>query len=462
MTIKSRLIVIAISLGVFASSMSTTMLFIAYPELVQFYNIDYEVVQWRNIVFWSFFGVFMPFFGIMAKMTNVKKMFLIGLSLFTISCLLSAFSSSWGMFLVGQSFQGLADAMIVPVQAVLIRSIFSEDKIGWAFGLQGSVMAASALLGPSLGGLIIQSMKWQMIFLLLGLIGLIALALGLMLVPNIEKSTKFIFGNLPIVGTLSLLLTFISIQAIFISESDIWILFGFTGLASFLYVEFFNKVQTKIIPPDLWSNRPFLINALRGFFIFLSINAIATFTPIYFRMSQGYEASVVGMVLLASPIVMISLGAWGGRRVDKSLNKTMIFGLTLLSIYSIGCILPGENSFHYVYFILVFIIGGIGAVMVLPAQNKVALTSSPKTETGTYMGLFQMVQFTTASVAGVLFAPIIQSTTNTEISVSGYQMIGVTSTVFFLCSILIVIIEAKINRRKIVDSNGEIQLNNKE
>ncbi|WP_224740800.1 MFS transporter [Bacillus sp. 28A-2] len=76
--------------------------------------------------FLVFLRGFHAFFGIMAKMTNVKKMFLIGLGLFIISCLLSAFSSNWGMFLVGQSLQGLADAMIVPVQAVLIRNIFSE------------------------------------------------------------------------------------------------------------------------------------------------------------------------------------------------------------------------------------------------------------------------------------------------------------------------------------------------
>lgn len=449
--IRLRLIVIAISLGVFASSMSTTMLFIAYPEIVTYFDIDYEILQWRNILFWSFFGVFMPFFGVLSSMVNIKKLFLSGLCIFIVSCFISAFSENWELFLLGQALQGFADAMIVPVQAVLIRKTFSKEKIGWAFGLQGAVMAASALIGPALGGLIIQSTDWRIIFWVLATLGIVALLLGMTLLPNIKDSVVLNISKLPILSTTILLITIISGQVIFIEENFVWQLICIFSLIGFIYIEFIQNKYPRVIPTEIWKNTSFLINLVRGFCIFLSLNGLATFTPIYFRMIQGYQAGIVGVLLLISPIVMLSLGEWGGRQVDKSQFKSMNFGLLLLLGYCAGFIFPGEESYSIYYFALFFVIGGIGAVMILPAQNKIAVTSSPENETGRYMGIFQMVQFITAGVAGVIFAPLIQKETNSEVSALGYQILASSSVILLLISIGILLIEKRISNSQKVE-----------
>ncbi len=69
---RYRILIVSISLGVFASVMSTTMLSIAYPNLVSHFHITYSVLQWRNIIFWSILGVGMPLFGKISDQINIK------------------------------------------------------------------------------------------------------------------------------------------------------------------------------------------------------------------------------------------------------------------------------------------------------------------------------------------------------------------------------------------------------
>lgn len=445
---KERIIIVVISLGVLASSMSTTMLAIAYPELITSFEIDYEILQWRNILFWSTFGVFMPFFGFMLRKGNPKKQFIIGLLLFSLSSMASALAPSWPIFLIAQTFQGLADAMIVPVQAALIRILFNEDKIGWAFGLQGAVMAVGSLSAPVIGGFIIHYYDWNFIFVFLFIIGISSLSMALKFLPDnsATKSPKLVkvLYTLPTLGTISMLLIFISAQAIFISNENLvlWVGLLLTGLVLFIYNEFFQNKIPKFIPEGLFQNVKFILTCLRGVLLFTAINALAIYTPSYFIEIHNYSPSVVGFLLMVTPLVMMSLGSWGGKKVDGSIFRSLVFGIIFMSIYAIGLAFPPFIN-SYVYFIVVFSIGGVGAVLALPAQNKIAITSISAEETGPYMGLFQMLQFTTAGFAGVLFAPFIENSSTSIFSTVGFQIMAIISGFLFILGLITVLMNKK-------------------
>jgi MFS transporter, DHA2 family, metal-tetracycline-proton antiporter len=132
---KQYLLILSISIGVFASVMSSTMLSIAFPDIVDSFRISYSSLQIRNILFFAIFATGLPLFGRLADRVSPKSLMSIGLLLFCLSSFLSGFLHHWYSFLVFQSFQAVADSMIVPAQVVLIRKLFPKDKMGWAFVL---------------------------------------------------------------------------------------------------------------------------------------------------------------------------------------------------------------------------------------------------------------------------------------------------------------------------------------
>ena len=104
-----RLLIVAIALGVFASVMSTSMLSIAFPELVQSFRISYTTLQLRNILFFSIFAVGLPFFGKIADRVGARRQLFAGIGLFCAATVASGFARNWHLFLACQALQALAD-----------------------------------------------------------------------------------------------------------------------------------------------------------------------------------------------------------------------------------------------------------------------------------------------------------------------------------------------------------------
>src|SRR5688500_14241860 len=111
---KDQLLIITISSCVIASVMSTSMLTIAFPNLVDFFIISYSTLQVRNILFFSFFAFLIPLFGKVGDRLGARKLLIFGLSLFIASTILSGTTNNWNLFLLYQTLQAIADAMVVP------------------------------------------------------------------------------------------------------------------------------------------------------------------------------------------------------------------------------------------------------------------------------------------------------------------------------------------------------------
>lgn len=161
---RNRLLVTVIACGVFASVASLPMLLLASAAMVRDFHVSYSELQWRNLLFWTAFGVGLPFFGRVTERVSARMQFVSGITVFVISAVLGAMATNWTAFLVSPTLQGLADGIVVSSQAVLIRLLLPPDRIGWAFGWQGAVLAAAQLGSPALGCLLLEHVSWRAIY----------------------------------------------------------------------------------------------------------------------------------------------------------------------------------------------------------------------------------------------------------------------------------------------------------
>lgn len=155
----------AIVLGFFMALLDTTIINIALPEMTRHFGGSVSQVSWVMNGYNLAFAVFILTASRLADQFGRKKVFLIGVALFTLSSLLAGFSTSLGMLIALRVIQGLGGAVIVPVTIPLTTITFPKEMHGLIIGIWGAISGVAAASGPALGGILTQKLSWEWIFL---------------------------------------------------------------------------------------------------------------------------------------------------------------------------------------------------------------------------------------------------------------------------------------------------------
>ncbi|WP_437798660.1 MFS transporter [Sorangium sp. So ce693] len=454
-TKRPRLTIMAISLGVFASVMSTTMLSIAFVDVARSLQVTYATLQWRNGVFFSFFAVGLPFFGKLADRVGLRRQFFFGIALFVASSLLSGLTRSWPLFLVFQALQGLADAMIVPALMGLIGVLFPPERTGWAFGWFGGVLAVATFIAPLLGGFVVQYAAWPVIFYCLSGIGLVCLISSALVLPRVAPPPERPAGRLPGWAALTLLAVVFCAQGVGtmsgLARLVLVVALALT-VAIFMYLERTADAASTLLPRGALGNAVFLIGCVRAFLLYLGSSGVGLFAPSYLRQVHGLSADVVGRLLLVEPLLALPLSMWAGRAADHRPYLAIAAGLGL----SVGGCLAflGTLDPPMPWYALgaSYVLLGLGSTLAMPALDKIALLSVPKNESAHYMGTFQMVQFGTGAFAGVLFGPLAERGGSGLPTAEGFACVALLSAALLVIGLGTVFLERHVVSRKQVSS----------
>jgi MFS transporter, DHA2 family, metal-tetracycline-proton antiporter len=453
---QSQLLILAISMGVFASVTSSAMLTIAFPDIARDFGISFSTLQWRNILFFALFACGLPFFGKLSDRFGTRRQFLIGLSLFSIVTLLSSFMKNWYGFLLFQSLQAVADSMIVAVQNTLIRTSFPEHKIGWAFGWFSAVLSASALIGPSLSGFILTYSDWHMIFWVLCAIALLTLLLCYFVIPSTPPSMTE--QPIPYLSTLCVFIAIISIQVLFFdsitsSVKTVDSLVLFAALVILLVSER-RKIGAYLFPKGALQNKIFTTASIRAFLLFIQTNATALYAPSFLRDVQGLSPRSVGLILLIAPVIGLLAAGLTGRLADKGPRTALGTGI-VITLAGMLLYTQTDTLRPVWYFMMIMLLLGLGSKIVMPSQNRIVLLSVPKEQTGSYMGVFQMLQFVSGAFAAGLFGPIVQSAQGSGhvITSRGFHEMILIATGAQVLAFLTIFYDRKVERAARVASN---------
>ncbi|MEV4460036.1 MFS transporter [Microbispora sp. NPDC049633] len=437
----ARLIVLATSAAVIASVMSTSMLNLAQPDLVRAFGVGYESLQWRHVVFWTALGVGMPTLGRLCRSVRPRTLILTGLALFLVSAVGSATTRTFGLWLGWQALQGLADAFIVPAQSVIIRQVLPEERRGWAFGIMASVIAAANVVGPGIGGLILQFGAWPMIFWFMCVVGILAAIASLVLIPASPPEGGGTV-RLPLAAAVLFAVMVVAVQALLMpgewasGRGYAWLPVLAVAAACFRLLESRAADDRRFAPRSLFLHRDFLVAMARGFVVFTAVNAVFFFLPSHLRESGQLPAGLAGALLLASAIIRVSLGGWGGRRSDADLSKSLSVGVVLV-IAAILLFLPGGPGTMLYLAVPALVLSSVGSVLLTPGLNKLGMRAMPEGDTGTFAGFFQLAQFLPGGLAGAAFGRLVEDGRTGGFDTAGYRWVLVISALLLLVALLL-------------------------
>ena len=306
----------AIVLGFFMALLDTTIINIALPEMTRHFGGSVSQISWVMNGYNLAFAVFILTASRLADQFGRKKVFMIGVVLFTVTSLLAGLAPSLEVLILLRVLQGLAGAIIVPVTIPLTTTTFPKEMHGLIIGIWGAVSGVAAASGPALGGIITQQLNWQWIF----------------------------FVNVPL-GVLSIVLT-----ALFIKESrddsagrsiDYGGTLGITG-AMFFITYGLIKVQSYG-----WNSRVILLLLALGavfliFFFLSQRRGREPMLPLSLLKIRTFNGASLTMVIVGAALMNISL--------LTSFFLTRMMGMTelraglILSMIAVGSIVSSAIS----------------------------------------------------------------------------------------------------------------------
>lgn len=326
---KRWLALLVLCLGELMIVLDTTIVNVALPSIQADLHFSETALVWVVNAYMLTFGGFLLLGGRLGDLFGHRRLFLLGIVLFTAASLACGLANSQALLVVARAVQGLGGAVVSAVALSLIMNLFTEpaDRAK-AMGVYGFVCAGGGSIGVLLGGLLTGAFSWHWIFLVNLPIGAAVYALCVALLPDTRPQAagqKLDVGG-AITITLALML---AVYAIVGGNEAGWLslqTLGLLGAALLLLVAFLaieSRVRQPLVPLGLFRLRSVAISNVVGVLWAAAMFAWFFISALYMQLVLGYTPMQVGLAFLPSNLIM------AGFSLGLSASIVLRFGLRL-------------------------------------------------------------------------------------------------------------------------------------
>jgi EmrB/QacA subfamily drug resistance transporter len=256
--------------------------------------------------------------GRLADIYGRKKVFLIGISLTTVSSFLCAIANSTISLIAYRALQGMAGGMSAGIAVAILTSVFPIEERGKALGINVASIYLGLSLAPFLSGVLTQHLGWRSIFFFGALLGLVINALAFW---NLKgewaeaKGEKFdIAGS--IIFAVSLLALIYGFTILPTTTGIVLVLLGAAGTAAFVWLE--TKIESPILNVGLFQrNTVFIFSNTATLISYSATYAVSFLLSLYLQYIKGFSPQTTGLVLITQPAVMAIIAPIAGRLSDR-------------------------------------------------------------------------------------------------------------------------------------------------
>ncbi len=187
---RDRSVILTLLIATFVVILNETILNVALPRLMTELRISASTVQWLSTAFMLTMAVVIPTTGFLLQRLSTRTVFIAAMALFTAGTLFAALAPGFTFLLLARILQASGTAMMLPLLITTVLTLVPEERRGVVMGNVSIVIAVAPAIGPTLSGLILQSLSWRFLFLLVVPIALAALAYGLRVLTNVGEPRR--------------------------------------------------------------------------------------------------------------------------------------------------------------------------------------------------------------------------------------------------------------------------------
>jgi len=342
------LIVIAALIGALLEVLDSTITSVAIPQMMGNLGATLSEIGWVTTGYIISNVIILPLTGWLADLFGRKRFFAWSIALFTVASIFCGLSSNLWMLVFWRIIQGIGGGALMATGQVILLDAFPEEQKGVATAIYGMGVMIGPLLGPVLGGYLIDNYAWPAIFLVNIPFGVLAIILTALYVPNAKHQNNVSKQSIDYLGLALLIVGMGSLQAVLErgQAEDWWssnlIIFltgsAIVGLIGFIWWEL--RTKHPVLDVRLFRIRSLSAGSLFGFVLGVGLYGIAFMLPVYLQNILGYSAYETGLIQLPptlfSVLSFMLAGALNSRVGSRPLlllgTFLIIFGTALLSI----------------------------------------------------------------------------------------------------------------------------------
>jgi EmrB/QacA subfamily drug resistance transporter len=283
-------------------------------------------------------SAFLILAGALADRYGRRRMFVIGLAGFGLASVACGLAPTMEVLILARLVQGLFGAILVPTSLAVINAAFEGPQRGWAFGVWASATSALTILGPPVGGFLVDTVGWQVAFFLnvpLCAIG-VAVAVGRMSESrNPDASGRFDWLGAVAVALAVGGLAYGAIRGQERQWTDpvAWAALAIGAVATVSLVPLMTMRRDVLVPPHLFRSRNFTVTNVSTLLIYGALYLISYVIAIFLQQAFGYSALASGLALIPADVALILLSTWAGRlAAQHGPRRFMTVGPALMAL----------------------------------------------------------------------------------------------------------------------------------
>ncbi len=399
-----------VGVGFFMQTLDTTIVNTALPAMAHDLNESPLRLQSVIIAYALTMAITIPASGWLADRFGTRNIFFLAIVLFSAGSLACAMSQTLLQLSLSRILQGVGGAMLLPVGRLAVLRSFPHEKFLKAISLVAIPSLIGPLIGPTVGGWLVEVASWHWIFLINLPIGLVGAILCWKFMPNTTLNQSPPFDSvgfiLLAVGMLAVSLGLDGVSSLHFAYSLVFFLLLAGMVSLFLYWLHAVHNPRPLFSPKLFRTRRFAIGLAGNLFARIGAGGMPFLIPLLLQLSMGYSPFQAGLMLLASgsaallskPLATSSIGHFGYRRV--LVGNTVMLGLVIMCFA-----LVSVSSSLWLHIVLLAVFGAINSVQ-FTAMNSVTLKDLPTVRASSGNSMLSMIQMLamslSVSIAGAL------------------------------------------------------------
>ncbi len=396
---EKKLILLVASLASFLVPYTGSSITVALPVMASQFNADAVTLGWITSAYIVSAALFIVPFGRLADICGRKKIFLLGVLIFSVASLASALAPSAGILIAARFIQGIGGAMIFATSVAIVTQVYGPGERGRALGITIAAVYAGLSIGPFLGGILTDRFGWPAIFLINVPIGLLTIALTLKGIKHewadaageqFDLAGALVYGIMLFSGIFGMLL-------LPDPYALVWLFVAICTAGIFVWWE--KRCASPLFNLKIFSgNRTFVFSNIAAMINYGATFAVAVLLSLYLQYIQGFSAETAGFILVAQPVVQTLFSPVAGKlsdRIEPRIVATAGMALTTIGLSFFIFLTPATPLYAIVIALMVL---GFGyALFSSPNTNAIMSSVDPR-----YLGIASGMNATMRSLGQVL------------------------------------------------------------
>jgi EmrB/QacA subfamily drug resistance transporter len=372
--------------------LDNTVVNVALPSIQRDLGIGLSALEWTVNAYALTFAVLMLTGGKLADYLGRRRIFLLGLAVFTVSSLACGLAESGGTLIAARAVQGVGAAFMMPATLSIISATFPPHQRGTAIGIWAGVSAMALAIGPLIGGLIVEHVHWSWIFFINVPIGVLGIAVGRLVIRESRDTSAE--QRLDVPGLVTSALALFALTFALIEQRE----YGWTsplilglfaasvvGLVAFVLLE--RHQRAPMLDLSLFRNGTFAGANVVALLVTLAMFGVFFFMSLYMQNILGYSPVRTGATFLPMTILIILVAPAAGKLSDRIGSRwLMATGMTLVAVCLVLFSRLGLDAGFWDLFPGLFV-GGLGMALTMSPMTAAALGSVPVDKAGVGSGV---------------------------------------------------------------------------